>query len=359
MSCFIQEYDPLSCTVIYYQNIEIPKYQTNTKKRKRYEDIEDVRTQTANVTALGVLPIPVPTPDYSPVLLESIHPHEKDDMIEFTEATHSYLVHTTVGDLSTDIISVSTLVHEFFPKFDADHVLEMMTYSKQYGKYKGMSNHAIKQLWSDNAQAASSAGTAFHFICECYCNGGLRDVIHGEQYDRIEIKQFLKFYQENIIDKGYIPFRTEMRLFTDKNTQVCGTVDLLIIRHDHPPPEECDGVLTLVDVDWKNSKKINTKAYNKQKGFGPCASLDDCNWSHYMLQQNMYKYILEKWYGTWVYKGKSYCKVKIESMILCVCHANYGDSANVIELPTCTSIIEAIFAIRQQQLCHTKSNFQQ
>jgi hypothetical protein len=323
MTCLIKGYNPLLPTEITYVG-----------KRKRKRSI---------VTALGVLPVALPTPDYNPVVLEMVHPHQKDGMIDFIESSHTYTVNLD-RTYSDEIISVSTLVHQFFTEFNPDKILSKMTYSKQYGKYKGMSDSEIKQLWHENGQAASSAGTAFHFICECYCNGW-REI----QNDRIEVKQFLKFYRE-ITQKGYVPFRTEMRLFTDEFTQICGTVDLLAIKHDHPPPEKCQGVLTLIDIDWKNSKKINTKSYDNQKGTGPCFELDDCNWSHYMLQQNMYKYILENWYGNWVYKGQTYTKLNIEAMFLCVCHPNYGESAKVIELPKNTEIIESIFEIRKKQL---------
>ena len=342
MSCLLQGVNPLLSTEITYDICNDSDIRKNNKRKGPEKPIKQM-------TVLGILPVAMPTPDYNPVLLETIHPHHKDNMIDFVESTHTYTV--LDSEFSADIISVSTLVHQFFTAFDPDKILLKMTYSKQYGKYKGMTDDAIKQLWTDNGRAASSAGTAFHFLCECYCNGGLREELQYEDvYDRIEIKQFLKFYQEHILQKGYIPFRTEMRLFTDKITKICGTVDLLAIRHDHPPPEKCQGVLTLIDIDWKNSKQINIKSYNNQKGSGPCETLDDCNWSHYMLQQNMYKYILETWYGQWEYKGQTFTKLNIEAMYLCVCHQNYGDSAKVVKLPVRTDLINSILEIRKKQL---------
>jgi hypothetical protein len=48
--------------------------------------------------------------------------------------------------------------------------------------------------------------------------------------------------------------------------------------------------------DWKRSKEI--KAENRfQTGLGPLAHLPDCNYWHYSLQLNVYRWILETLYG--------------------------------------------------------------
>jgi hypothetical protein len=48
-------------------------------------------------------------------------------------------------------------------------------------------------------------------------------------------------------------------------------------------------------VDWKRSKEI--KKFGFKKGLGCCSHLQDCNFVHYTIQLNIYKYILEKNYG--------------------------------------------------------------
>ena len=50
-------------------------------------------------------------------------------------------------------------------------------------------------------------------------------------------------------------------------------------------------------MDWKTSKRINSKAYKNKKGNHPVtANIDDCNFNHYALQLSLYRYILETYY---------------------------------------------------------------
>jgi hypothetical protein len=50
---------------------------------------------------------------------------------------------------------------------------------------------------------------------------------------------------------------------------------------------------TLSIYDWKFSKEIQTHSFGK-KGLGPATELNDCNTTHYSLQLNLYREILEK-----------------------------------------------------------------
>ena len=53
---------------------------------------------------------------------------------------------------------------------------------------------------------------------------------------------------------------------------------------------------TLAIYDWKRAESI--KDENKwQKGLGPINHLPDTNYWHYSLQLNVYRYIIQKYYG--------------------------------------------------------------
>ena len=72
-------------------------------------------------------------------------------------------------------------------------------------------------------------------------------------------------------------------------------------------------------VDWKRSKKIVVDGHPKKYGFGYALSelnhLDNSSYYKYALQQNIYKYILER---------PPY-NMPISSMNLIVLHENYDD----------------------------------
>ncbi len=71
---------------------------------------------------------------------------------------------------------------------------------------------------------------------------------------------------------------------------------------------------TLSIYDWKFSKEIQTHSYGK-KGLGAASDLNDCNTTHYSLQLNLYREILEKKYG-----------YTIRDMVLVFMHRDLYDS---------------------------------
>ena len=88
-------------------------------------------------------------------------------------------------------------------------------------------------------------------------------------------------------------------------------------------------------LDWKRSKKLVVDGYPKKYGYGFALSelnhLDNSSFYKYALQQNIYKYILEKNYG-----------LKISSMNLIVLHENY-DNYYRVDLPVLQREIKIIF----------------
>jgi hypothetical protein len=92
-----------------------------------------------------------------------------------------------------------------------------------------------------------------------------------------------------------------------------------------------------VIYDWKRSREI--KFDNKYaQGRGPVKNLDDCNYTHYCLQLNMYKYILENYYTK-----------TIRSMHLLVLHPNH-DNYQKIDVPDMSNHIRRIIEFRKKQL---------
>lgn len=230
-------------------------------------------------------------------LLSAVNCHPRDTQITFNEERHEY----KIEGKGKKPISVTTLIHKYFPSFDADKVIENMKKGKKWdtSPYNGMSDNEIKEKWKKNGEEASSAGTEMHKSIEDYING---------QLDKLpEIKEFKMFYnfwtQLLAVNPCLKPYRTEWIVY-DSEVMVSGSIDLTMV-------DESTGDLHL--FDWKRSKEI--KFNNKyEKGYGPFKNFDNCNYYHYSLQLNFYKHILQNQY-----------KRKVSSMTLVVLHPNQED----------------------------------
>ena len=109
----------------------------------------------------------------------------------------------------------------------------------------------------------------------------------------------------------YHPFRTEWCVY-DETTRMAGTIDLLCA---------CDDG-TYEIYDWKRSNKINPMETNKWSfGINGLNHLPDTSYNHYCIQQNLYRYILEKNYG-----------LRVSRMNLVVLHPNY-DNYRIVPVP--------------------------
>lgn len=296
-----------------------------------------------------------------PEYLQITHPHPRDKFIQFEEQGHQYKVdfdHT--GQFETkQLLSSTGFVHSYFPKFDEDEVIVKMVMSRNWNKhnpYYYMTTDEIKAQWESTRNRASNKGTFLHFVLEKHCNGF--DVHLSGIDDMVELTQFKKWHATVFAPK-LVPYRTEFRLFTDKASKLCGMVDLLAIAPDHLPPEQTDGVLHLTMIDWKFSKQIRT--HNRYaNGSGPCSHLSDCNFVHYSLQQNLYKYVLENYYAqTWTYNGHAYQRVIIDNMQLAVFHTNHAPSGRVVDIPDMQPVIAQMVEERTATLAKIQQKVQQ
>ena len=234
--------------------------------------------------------------------------HERDSRISFDEKTHTYYV-----DGSSDgIISVTTLIHHHFPKFDSDMILKKMKNKQE--KYPNMTDSQIKKVWSDNGIIASKNGTKMHKLIENYYNSIENEKIE-ENLD--EFKHFLNFH--STIKNRLEPYRTEWSIF-DGELELAGQVDMLYKKKDN----------TYALYDWKRVKELK-KDNPFEKGIGKLSDLDHCNYNHYSLQLNIYKRLLETRYN-----------LKVSEMFLVILHP---DNENYIleEVYSMDKYIDNIF----------------
>ena len=230
--------------------------------------------------------------------LAVINHHPRDDRIQFEEETHTY----TLDGVRKGWTSCTGFLHNFFGHFDADAVIAKMMASPDWYKkpYYGMTAEQIKKQWSDKGAASSAAGTRMHLDIEHFYNAlpaAAEDcaLATEEDYNRVlavdtwlpnigvEWTHFRNYHGD--IGSKFKPFRTEWLVF-DEEFRVAGSVDMVYMKPDG----------TLAIYDWKRAESI--KEENRwQSGLGPLTHLPDTNYWHYSLQLNVYRYIIQKYYG--------------------------------------------------------------
>lgn len=228
-------------------------------------------------------------------MLAETHSHLRDIFILFEPKNHTYTFIPTGKKLK----SVTTLIHNFFSEFDADKIIDKMMNSYKWpdSQYYGMTKELIKEKWERNAEEARRLGTQMHADIENYFNDNLKEIPNTPEFS-----MFLRFWEIfKQTNPTFHPYRTEWKVY---DNSISGTIDFVM--------ENEKGELVI--LDWKRSKEIK---YNNdfQKGLEPISHLDDCNFNHYSLQLNAYRYILETKYDK-----------KVLGMFLVVCHPDFKEA---------------------------------
>jgi len=222
--------------------------------------------------------------------LSTINEHLRDKHISFDEPTHKYYVN---GSCQGNI-SCTGFVHEFFGHFDAKAIITKMRRGANWitSKYYGKTDKEIMDEWSANGKSASEAGTAMHLAIEQFLHGS-PEQINPEMLKTVEWKYFMKFWKDCGHDLE--PYRSEWEVFTDsleplqseRKIKLCGSIDMVFRR-------KSDGKFVI--YDWKRSKEIKSEN-SYESGLAPLEHLPDTNYWHYTMQLNIYKWILEQYYG--------------------------------------------------------------
>jgi hypothetical protein len=209
--------------------------------------------------------------------------HPRDARIEFEEEGHVYRI-----DGESLYTSVTTVIHDYFEKFDEDLVIGKMMQSPKWpiSRYFGMSVQEIKDLWEENRNTAASLGTEMHAQIELFYNRlGILGASDQCPAPSVEYGYFLDYHRD-VVEGRFVPYRTEMRVF-DEAVRICGSVDMVY--------QEVQDPTRFHVYDWKRSKEI--KFENRwQRGTGPMSHLDDTNYEHYSLQLNLYARIMREKY---------------------------------------------------------------
>lgn len=244
------------------------------------------------------------------------YPHDAD--IDFEPGEHIY---TCYGQ--RQLVSVSAIIGHFFERFDA-----LSLAISQWERYRKPVEESL-DTWDRIGRMASEVGTFLHEQTENYFQRGRFEtecvLNFNNQEERVSIEvekqQFLRFVNDYQIK----PYRQEWPVF-DSDLYIAGTIDL-ICRND-------DGTFTI--YDWKRSAKVVNgvgnpiiEGYRGKKSHNGL-DLPDTPYFHYCVQQNLYRHMLQRYYG-----------INVRSMNLVVLHPDYPDYF-VVPVPAMDDVVNRI-----------------
>lgn len=237
-------------------------------------------------------------------VLASNFPNERDNNIKFFTHGHRYEIQT---DLKKRYTSVTTFVHQQFPKFDADAIIAKIFSSKAWGpehKYWGQTAEEIKASWNTSGAAAAGSGTNLHEQIEIFMNDPrftfvythnelLQEYIIRQQLNSDPVSPEWEFFIQFVRDHPHLkPYRTEWMIYHE-DAKIAGSIDMV---YENP-----DGTLAI--YDWKRCKEITkVNGWNETATNPIIGHLPATNFWQYSLQLNTYRRILEEKYGKKVTK---------------------------------------------------------
>ncbi len=259
-----------------------------------------------------------PLQDWMSLARDNRHP--RDNAIHFDEPTHIYTVNGTYAGY----ISVTKLLHSFFPEFNPDAVIEKMMKSPKWPQspYFGMTPAAIKAQWLASGREASGAGTDIHLGVEMVMNGAY-DRVEPRVKGSPEWRHFEAYWKQD--SEIWEPWRTEWEVW-DEELKLAGSIDM-VYRNKQ------DG--TFAVYDWKRSKDIKM-TNDFETGLGPVSILPNCNYSKYSLQLNVYRWMLQQHYG-----------LEINKLCLVILHPS-NPSFVCIPVPILDDLTEEVIECRRR-----------
>ncbi len=309
---------------------ERQKYLNHTfsKKEEKRIELSDIKLNTNELKCQSFIkPLSISNKKIS-------NTNSRDNDIEFTPYEHIY---TYKG--KRQLLPVSNLVSYFFEKFDA------LTQAEKKSDFTGIPAEHFLTEWDKIGKLSRDVGTFLHLQIENYLKKGFFKTEYTFDYygDKqiVNIETEKKHFFDFINDTSIIPYRQEWPIY-DLDLNVAGTIDLIC--------KEGDGGYSI--YDWKRSKKIVDSlgepiitSYGGKLGLHNL-NIPDTPFYHYCIQQNLYRYILEKNYG-----------IKIKSMNLVVLSNAYS-KYHKIEVPIMVNeIAQVINTSKEQNLGYSLLNY--
>ena len=223
----------------------------------------------------------------------------QDSLLSFEPSEHIYLY-----DGRIQLTAVSNVINQFFTPFDS------IGLSERVAQRDGIAQCEVLEDWDCKGLESRMVGTFLHDQIEAFFSNNpiSMDTHFNYNGDYIQVSkdvaidEEISYFQNFLRDNPITPFRTEWHIF-DLELRIAGTIDLLCRNGRH------------FDIyDWKRSRKASPNETIWRYGINGLEHIPDIRFFHYALQQNIYKYILEKNYG-----------ITVENMYIVVLHPMFGN----------------------------------
>ena len=259
-----------------------------------------------------------------PICISTTVPHniDKTDMT-FTQDSHLSFEpseHIYLYDGRIQLTAVSNIINQFFVPFDS------IGLSERVARRDGISQCEVLEDWDCKGAESREIGRFLHAQIESFFSNKPMSMITHFRYDGefvqvskdVSINEEISYFRNFLKENPITPFRTEWHIF-DMDLKIAGTIDLLGRNGNH------------FDIyDWKRSRKASPDETVWRNGINGLEHVPDISFYRYALQQNLYKFILEKNYG-----------ITVENMYIVVLHPLFGRYQK-FRLPNMSSEISII-----------------
>lgn len=272
--------------------------------------------------------------------------HPLDQFCEFDEPSHKYYINGKLVGLS-----VSGLWGRYFEEFDGVATVEKYfdnwkrdSNSKYFNVIKFMERvlqynetdqkRGILKLWSSGGEEASTSGTDMHLQIELFLN--------DEAYNphSVEFQQFLKWLSDFKDGENISAYRTEWSVY-DEQADLAGQIDS-VFKNDKDEYYMVDWKRCAPSQNYKTKEmewlSPNNAAFGNKKGLSHCNMLPNTKFYHYVIQQNLYKYLVENKYG-----------ITIKEMYLAQFHPQLTEY-NCVQVPDLQEITQKIMNDRYEEI---------
>lgn len=207
----------------------------------------------------------------------------------FIEEDHKYFYETDVR--SNGVIKPFEISKFKFrsPTGILSHFKEYFDSEMQAKKY--VKKHKLKitwqelmEQWAEKGRKASEEGTILHAYAESLWNGW--DMPRPDKNKTA----FVERMHMDISEK-FILAKTELLVYST-TLRLAGQVDLLLRNEDRSAYAIMDYKFVKAPLDKKSYYNFKTGGYKMMKG--PFRMLHDCNYNHYSIQMEIYRYLMGK-----------------------------------------------------------------
>lgn len=208
----------------------------------------------------------------------------KFNCYNFEESTHTYYYNGNKVRYS-----VTQFIRRFFEEFDSDSI------SKKYADKHKLSQEEVLKDWEQKGKISSLAGTIIHSYMENAKRGktlkmDFSEAIECGLYDQVKERVDIllpqaKAFHEDTIGKLYPIF---LEYTVGIKDIISGNIDMLCWN---------EYAKEFQIWDYKNLKSFTTTNNYRKTAKGSFHYLADCNLTHYSIQLNMYKAIIQRELG--------------------------------------------------------------